>query len=141
MKFLVAYSSDTPSEDNASDELKAVKMSFCRKHDVELKEKLLDKIIPNDRENCNNWLGNGNEDQDGILEAKISTNEFAGEISLMETRMGSSKARTTTSSENGPFIGPAVSWEEMMMQLQFFGKWNKEDVRQLGVNDLVWIVD
>ena len=28
-----------------------------------------------------------------------------------------------------------------MMQLQFFGKWNKEDVRQLGVNDLVWIVD
>ena len=27
-----------------------------------------------------------------------------------------------------------------MMQLQFFGKWNKEDVRQLGVNDLVWIV-
>ena len=62
-------------------------------------------------------------------------------MSLMETRMGSSKARTTTSSENGPFIGPAVSWEEMMMQLQFFGKWNKEDVRQLGVNDLVWIVD
>ena len=79
--------------------------------------------------------------QDGILEAKISTDEFGGEISLMETRMGSSKARTTTSLENGPFIGPAVSWEEMMMQLHFFGKWNKEDVRQLGVNDLVWIVD
>ena len=79
--------------------------------------------------------------QDGILEAKISTDEFASEISLMETRMDSSKARTTTSSENGPFIGPAVSWEEMMMQLQFFGKWNKEEIRQLEVNDLVWIVD
>ena len=79
--------------------------------------------------------------QDGILEAKNSKVQVAGEISLMETRMGSSKAQTTTSSENGPFIGPAVSWEEMMMQLQFFGKWNKEDVRQLVVNDLVWIVD
>ena len=78
--------------------------------------------------------------EDGKLEAKNSTDEFAGEISLMETRLGSSKAQTTTSSENGPFIGPAVSWEEMM-QLHFFGKWNKEDVRQLGVNDLVWIVD
>ena len=55
--------------------------------------------------------------------------------------MGPSKAQTTTSAENGPLIGPAVSWDEMMMQLQFFGKWNKEDVRQLGVNDLVWIVD
>ena len=66
--------------------------------------------------------------------------EFADEISLMETRLGSSKAQTTTSSESGPFIGPAVSWEEMMMQLQFFGKWIKE-VRQLEVNDLVWIVD
>ena len=59
----------------------------------------------------------------------------------METRLGSSKAQTTTSSENGPFIGPAVSWEEMTMQLQFFGKWNKEEIRQLEVNDLVWIVD
>ena len=55
--------------------------------------------------------------------------------------MGSSKAQTTTSSENGPFIGPAVSWEEMMMQLQFFGKCNKEEIRQLEVNDLVWTVD
>ena len=27
------------------------------------------------------------------------------------------------------------------MQLQFFGKWNKEEIRQLEVNDLVWIVD
>ena len=26
-------------------------------------------------------------------------------------------------------------------KLQFFGKWNKEEVRQLEVNDLVWIVD
>ena len=77
----------------------------------------------------------------GILYAKIVIDEFADEISLMETRLGSSKAQTTTSSENGPFIGPAVSWEEMMMQLQFFGKWIKEEVRQLEVNDLVWIVD
>ena len=77
----------------------------------------------------------------GILYAKIVIDEFADEISLMETRLGSSKAQTTTSSENGPFIGPAVSWEEMMMQLQFFGKWNKEEIRQLEVNDLVWIVD
>ena len=75
----------------------------------------------------------------GILYAKIVIDEFADEIPLMETRLGSSKA--TTSSENGPFIGPAVSWEEMMMQLQFFGKWIKEEVRQLEVNDLVWIVD
>ena len=76
----------------------------------------------------------------GILYAKIVIDKFADEISLMETQLGSSKAQTTTSSENGPFIGPAVSWEEMMMQLQFFGKWIKE-VRQLEVNDLVWIVD
>ena len=77
----------------------------------------------------------------GILYAKIVIDEFADEISLMETQLGSSKAQTTTSSENGPFIGPAVSWEEMMMQLQFFGKWKKEGIRQLEVNDLVWIVD
>ena len=77
----------------------------------------------------------------GILYAKIVIDKFADEISLMETQLDSSKAQTTTSSENGPFIGPAVSWEEMMMQLESFGKWNKEDVRQLGVNDLVWIVD
>ena len=77
----------------------------------------------------------------GILYAKIVIDEFADEISLMETQLGSSKAQTTTSSENGPFIGPAVSWEEMMMQLQFFGKWKNEEVRQLEVNDLVWIVD
>ena len=77
----------------------------------------------------------------GILYAKIVIDEFADEISIMETQLGSSKAQTTTSSENGPFIGPAVSWEEMMMQLQFFGKWIKEEVRQLEVNDLVWIVD
>ena len=77
----------------------------------------------------------------GILYVKIVIDEFADEISLMETQLGSSKAQTTTSSENGPFIGPAVSWEEMMMQLQFFGKWIEEEVRQLEVNDLVWIVD
>ena len=76
----------------------------------------------------------------GILYAKIVIDEFADEKSLMETRLGSSKAQTTTSWENGPFTGPAVSWEEMMMQLQFFGKWNKEEVR-LEVNDLVWMVD
>ena len=77
----------------------------------------------------------------GILYAKIVIDKFADEISLMETQLGSSKAQTTTSSENGPFIGPAVSWEEMMMQLQFFGKCIKEEFRQLEVNDLVWIVD
>ena len=77
----------------------------------------------------------------GILYARIVIDEFPDEISLMETRLGSSKAQTTTSSENGPFIGPAVSWEEKMMQLQFFGKWNKEEIRQLEVNHLVWIVD
>ena len=77
----------------------------------------------------------------GILYAKIVIDKFADEISLMETQLGSSKAQTTTSSEKGPFIGPAVSWEEMMMQLQFFGKCIKEEVRQLEVNDLVWIVD
>ena len=174
---------DQPAEDNASNERKAVNVSFRRKHDVGLNEKLLDKIIPNDRENCNNWLGNGNSGMDAvaqanpnvytqlgsghgkqfekrawkfehtslllhgmvesvqlatvILFAKIVIDEFADEITLMETRLGSSKAQTTASSENGPFIGPAVSWEEMMMQLQFFGKWNKE-VRQLEVNDLVF---
>ena len=177
------------SEENTSDGTKAVKMSFCRRHDVELRENMPDKIIPNDSENRNNWLGNGNSGMDavaqanpnaytkpklsnghrkqiekrawkfehtsnllrgmvesvqvttGILYAKIVIDEFANEISLIETRLGSSKAQTTTSLENGPFIGPAVSWEEMMMQLQFLGKWNKEEIRQLKVNDLVWIVD
>ena len=178
---------DHPAEENASNDRKAVNVSFGRKHDVGLNDKLLDKIIPNDRENCNNWLRNGNSGMDavaqtnpnaytqlsnghrkqfkkralnlehssnllhgmvesvqfttGIIYAKTVIDEFADEILLMETRLGSSKAQTTTSSENGPFQGPAVSWEEMMMQLQFFGKWNKEEVRQLEVNDLVWIVD
>ena len=177
-----------PAEDNASDRAKTVKMSFWRKHDVELKEKLLVKIIPNDSENCNNWLGNGNSGMDavaqanpnvyselssdhsklfekrawkfepilirlhgtnesaqlntnGILHANMKADEFASEISLMETQLGSSKAQTTTSSENGPFIGPAVSWEEVMMRQESFGKWIKEDFRQLEVTDLVWIVD
>ena len=175
-------------KDNASDGAKAVKMSFWRKHDVELNEKLLDKYIPNDSEICNNWLGNGNSgkyavaqanpnvytqrssghgkqfekrawkiehssylldemdegvqlNQDGILEAKNSTDEIAGEISLMETRMGSSKARTTTSCEIGPCIGPAALWEEVMTQRDSFANCIKEGVRQLEVNDLVWIVD
>ena len=79
--------------------------------------------------------------QDDILEAKNSTDKFTGEISLMETRMGSSKAQTTTSPENGPFIGPAALWEEVMMQRDSFGKCIKEEVRQVEVNDLVWIVD
>ena len=178
-----------PSEENTSDRTKAVKRSFCRRHDVELKEKMPDKIIPNDSENRNTLLGNGNSGIDavaqanpnaytkpklsnghrtqfekrllkvehssnllhgmgesgqlttGILYAKIVIDEVADEISLMETQLVSSKAQTTTSSENGPFIGPAVSWEEMMMQLQSFGKWNKEEIRQLEVNDLVWIVN
>ena len=163
-----------PYKDKASNGAKVV---IWRKHDVELKEKLLDKIIPDDSENCNNSLGNGNSGMEavaqanpnaytqlrkghrkqiekrawkfehtsnllhgmvesvqlttGILYAKIVIDEFAGEKSLMETRLGSSKAQTTTSSENEPFIRLAVSWEEMMMQLQYFGKWNKEDVRQL----------
>ena len=148
---------DKPAEENASNETKSVKVLFGRKHDVGLNEKLLDKIIPNDSENCNNWLGNGNSgmdavaqaspnvytqlssghgkqfekrawkfehssyildemgegvqlNQDGILEAKNSTDEFACEISLMKTRMGSSKARTTTSCKIEPCIGPAASW-------------------------------
>ena len=176
-----------PYKDNASDGTKDVKMSFWRKHDVVLKGKLLDKIIPNDSENCINCLGNGNSgmdavaqaipkvyiqlstcyskhfekrawkfehssylldemdegvqlNQDGILEAKNSTDEFAGEISLMETRMGSLKARTTTSCKIEPCIGPVASWEVMMRQ-DSFGKWIKEEVRQLEVNDLVWKVD
>ena len=128
-----------PSIDNAKNGTNAVNMSFVRKDDLELKEKLLDKIIPNDSENCNNWLGNGNSVMDavaqansnaytqlrnshckqiekrawkfehtsnlihgmvesvqlttGILYAKIVIDEFADEISLMETRLGSSKAQ------------------------------------------------
>ena len=92
-------------------------------------------------ENASNLLHGMNEsaqlNTNGILYAKIVIDEFPDEISLMETRLSSSKAQTTTNSENGPFIGPAVSWEEMMMQLQSFGKWIKGEVRQLEVNDLV----
>ena len=176
-----------PSIDNAKNGTNAVNMSFGRKDDVELKEKLLDKIIPNDSENCNNWLGNGNSGMDAvaqanpnvhtqlstghskqfekrawkfepisirlhgmnesaqlntnsILHANMKADEFAGEISLMETRMVSSKARTTTSCTIEPCIGPAASWEVMMRQ-DSFGKWIKEEVRQLEVNDMVWIVN
>ena len=96
-------------------------------------------------EHTSNLLHGMNEsaqlNTNGILYAKIVIDEFPNKISLMETRLSSSKAQTTTNSENGPFIGPAVSWEEMMMQLQSFGKWIKEEVRQLEVNDLVWMVD
>ena len=56
------------SKVNASDGTKAVKLSFWRKQDVELKEKLLDKIIPNDSENCNNWLCNGNSGMDAVAQ-------------------------------------------------------------------------
>ena len=54
----------------------------------------------------------------GILYARIVIDEFPDEISLMETPLGSSKARTTTSSENGPCIGPAATLEEKMMQFE-----------------------
>ena len=58
-----------PSEENTSDGTKAVKMSFCRRHDVELKEKMPDKIILNDSENRNNWLGNRNSGMDAVAQA------------------------------------------------------------------------
>ena len=77
----------------------------------------------------------------GILEAKNSTDEFAGEISLIKLRMGSSKARTTTSCKVGPCIERAALWEEVMIQRDSFGKCIKEGVQQVDVNDLVWIVD
>ena len=76
----------------------------------------------------------------GILHATMKADEFTSEISLRETRMGSSKARTTTSCKIEPRIGPAASWE-VMMRRDSFGKWIKEEVRQLEVNDLVWIVE
>ena len=76
----------------------------------------------------------------GILHANTKADDFTSEISLIETRMGSSKARTATSCKIEPCIGPAASWEVMMRQ-ESFGKWIKEEVRQLEVNDLVWIVD
>ena len=44
-------------------------MSFCRRHDVELKEQMPDKIIPNDSENRNNWLGNANSGMDAVAQA------------------------------------------------------------------------
>ena len=77
----------------------------------------------------------------GILYAKIVIDEFVEEISLMLMRMASSKARTTTGFENGPCMGPAASLIEMMMQLEISGKWISEEVRQLQLNDLVWIID
>ena len=68
-----------------------------------------------------------------ILYAKIVIDEFAAELSLVETRLGSSKAQTTTKLENGLCIGPAASLEEMMMQLESFGKWKKKNYQ-----DLIW---
>ena len=43
-----------PSEENMSIGTKSVSVSFGRKHDADLNEKLLDKIIPSDSENCIN---------------------------------------------------------------------------------------
>ena len=74
--------------------------------------------------------------QDSILEAKNSTDEFAGKISLMETRMGSSKARTTTSCKIGPCIGPAALWEEVIMQRDSFGKCIKKEFDNL--KSMIW---
>ena len=66
---VICWNITNRNKDNASDEAKAVKMSFWRKHDVELNEKRLDKIIPNDSENCINWLGNGNSGMDAVAQA------------------------------------------------------------------------
>ena len=76
-----------PSEENTSDRTKAVKMSFWRKH-VELKEKPLDKIIPNDREKCNNWLGNGNSGMDAVAQANpnVHTQLSTGQSKQFEKR-------------------------------------------------------
>ena len=77
-----------PSEENARNETKAVNVSFWRKHDVELKEKLLDKIIPNDRENFNNWLGNGNSGMDAVAQANpnVHTQLSTGHSKQFEKR-------------------------------------------------------
>ena len=77
-----------PYKDNASDGAKAVKMSFWRKHDVELKEKLLDKIISNDSEHCNNWLGNGNSGMDAVAQANrnVHTQLSTGHSKQFEKR-------------------------------------------------------
>ena len=45
---------DQPTKDKTSCETRAVDVSFGRKREFELRE----KIIPNDSENWNNWLGN-----------------------------------------------------------------------------------
>ena len=57
------------TEENASKETKSVNVSFGRKHDVDLNEKLLDKIIPNDSENCINWFGNEKSAMDAVARA------------------------------------------------------------------------
>ena len=51
---------DQPVNENTSNKTKAINKSFWRKHDFELKEKLLDRIIPNDSENGNDSLGDEN---------------------------------------------------------------------------------
>ena len=60
---------DQPAEENASNGTTSVNVSFGRKHDVDLKEKMPDKIIPNDSENRNNRLGNGNSGMDAVAQA------------------------------------------------------------------------
>ena len=59
---------DQPGEENASNGTSSVNVSSGRKHDVDLNEKLLDKIIANDSENGNNWLGNGNSGMTAVHE-------------------------------------------------------------------------
>ena len=44
-------------------------VSVGRKHDVCLNEKLLDKTIPNDSENGNNWLGIEKSGMDAAAQA------------------------------------------------------------------------
>ena len=44
-------------------------MLFGRENVVGLNEKLLDKIIPNDTENCNDWLGNRTSGMDAVAQA------------------------------------------------------------------------
>ena len=43
---------DQPTKDKTSSETRAIDVSFGRKPDFEMKEKLHDKILPNDSANC-----------------------------------------------------------------------------------------
>ena len=67
--FSCLLSRAQPAEENASNETKSLNVSFERIHDVDLNKKLLDKIIANDSENGNNWLGNGNSGMDAVAQA------------------------------------------------------------------------